>query len=175
MSHQEQPQTDAGEAPLQDHEELSLLLEDARSKADEHWNQCLRLSAEMDNLRKRGARDVETAHKFALEGFVRALLPVKDSLELGLASAGDDAAAAKLREGTELTLKMFAQTLEKFGVSEINPVGERFNPDYHQAMTTQESRDQAPDTVLSVYQKGYLLNERLVRPALVVVARAGQT
>jgi len=156
------------------HEELTLLLEDARSKADEHWNQLLRLQAEMDNLRKRAARDLESAHKFALDRFVADLLPVKDSLELGLAAVQDspEGALLKLREGTELTLKMFSQVLERFGVREINPQGEPFNPDFHQAMTLQPSSQVAPNTVMNVFQKGYVLNDRLVRPAMVVVSAA---
>ena len=156
------------------HEELTLLLEDARSKADEHWNQVLRLQAEMDNLRKRAARDLESAHKFALDRFVADLLPVKDSLELGLAAVQEstEPSSLKLREGTELTLKMLGQVLEKFGVREINPQGEPFNPDFHQAMTLQPSSQVAPNTVMNVFQKGYVLNDRLVRPAMVVVSAA---
>ncbi len=156
------------------HEELTLLLEDARSKADDHWNQVLRLQAEMDNLRKRAARDLESAHKFALDRFVADLLPVKDSLELGLAAAQDtsEGAVQKLREGTELTLKLLTQVLEKFGVREINPQGEPFNPEFHQAMTLQPSSKVPPNTVMNVFQKGYVLNERLVRPAMVVVSAA---
>ena len=162
--------TAASSAP----EDLTLLLEDARNKADEHWNQVLRLQAEMDNLRKRGVRDLENAHKFALDRFVADLLPVKDSLELGLAAAQDsgDLAVQKLREGTELTLKMLTQVLEKFGVREINPLGEPFDPEFHQAMTLQPSAKVPPNTVMNVFQKGYALNERLVRPAMVVVSAA---
>jgi molecular chaperone GrpE len=156
------------------HEELTLLLEDARNKADEHWSQVLRLQADMENLRKRSARDLESAHKFALDRFVADLLPVKDSLELGLAAAQDNSIGAvqKLREGTELTLKMLTQVLEKFGVRELNPQGEPFNPEFHQAMTLQPSSKVPPNTVMNVFQKGYVLNERLVRPAMVVVSAA---
>jgi len=155
-----------------DDQALQLQLEDARNKADEHWNQVLRLQAELENGRRRAERDVENAHKYALERFTQDLLPVKDSLELGLAAAGDDPAVAKLREGTELTLKMLSQALEKYGIKEVNPLGQPFNPELHQAMSMQESAEQAPNTVLAVLQKGYTLNERLVRPALVVVAKA---
>lgn len=164
------------EAPPTNPEELTLLLEDARSKADEHWNQVLRMQAELENQRKRATRDLENAHKYALDRFVADLLPVKDSLELGLAAAadGNDNAIAKLREGTELTLKMLAQVLEKFGVREINPVGEVFNPEFHQAMTMQPAAHTPPNTVLNVFQKGYTLNERLVRPAMVVVSAADE-
>jgi len=109
-------------------EELQLLLEDARSKVDDHWNQILRLQAELENVRKRNQRELENAHKYALEKFVRELLPVKDSLEMGLSAAGEEEgeSAAKLREGMELTLKMLQAVLEKFGVKEIDPVGQPF-------------------------------------------------
>ncbi len=169
-----QPEVEAEQgAPLADAQELHLLLEDARNKADEHWNQVLRLQAEMDNARRRAERDVENAHKYALDRFAQDLLPVKDSLELGLAAAtGDDEAVAKLREGTELTLKMLTQAMEKYGIKEVNPVGQPFNPDLHQAMSMLESPDKPANTVLAVMQKGYTLNERLVRPALVVVSKA---
>ena len=154
--------------------EVTALLEDARNKADEHWNLYLRTQAEMDNLRKRAEKDLENAHKYALEKFSLELLPVKDSLELGLAAVEEnkDEAVAKLREGIELTLKMLGSALEKFGIVEINPVGEAFNPEQHQAMTMQESSEAKPNSVLTVMQKGYSLNERVIRPALVVVAKA---
>lgn len=162
------------EAPS--HEELTLLLEDARAKADEHWDQVLRTNAELENLRRRARQDVENAHKYALEKFARELLPVKDSLEMGLAAAegeSDPAEAVKqLREGTELTLKMLNAAMEKAGITEINPVGEAFDPELHQAMSMQESEEYAPNTVMAVMQKGYRLHDRLIRPAMVVVAKA---
>lgn len=154
-------------------EDLQPLLEDARNKADEHWNQLLRIQAELENTRRRAERDVENAHKFGLEKFAQELLPVKDSLELGLAAAsGDEENITQLREGTELTLKMLSGVMEKFGITEVNPEGEPFNPELHQAMTMQESAEHQPNTVMMVMQKGYLLNERLVRPAMVVVSKA---
>jgi len=147
----------------------------AEAKAQEHWDQVLRARAEMDNLRRRAERDVENAHKYALERFAQELLPVRDSLELGLAAAegaeGADA-AEKLREGTEMTLKLLTGAMEKFGIREVNPVNEPFNPDFHQAMAMQESAQAEPNTVLNVMQKGYTLNERLMRPAMVVVSKA---
>lgn len=154
-------------------EEITKLLEDARSKADEHWDNLLRLRAEMDNLGKRHARDLENAHKFALDNFVRELLQVWDSLELGYSAALDDQAdVAKLREGTELTLKLFGDVMRKFGVERIDPVGEPFNPEFHQAMTVQPRDDMEPNHVASVIQKGVSLNGRLVRPAMVIVSQA---
>ena len=157
----------------QDPEELHALLTDARSKADQHWDQCLRLQADMENLRKRNERDLANAHKFALEKFANALLPVKDSLEMGLLAAVENADVAKLVEGSELTLKMFTSAMEKFNINEISPLNERFNPEYHEAMSMQERDDVAPNTVVTVVQKGYTLNDRLIRPAMVIVSRGG--
>lgn len=169
----------AEEQPLQDasrNEELTLLLEDARAKADEHYSQLLRLQAELENVRKRTARDLENAHKFALEKFMVELLPVRDSLELGLAAAvdGERVDPEKLKEGVELTLKMFADAMAKFGAQPVDPQGQRFNPELHQAMSMQQAPDQAPNTVLTVVQKGYQLNGRLIRPALVIVSSGGR-
>jgi molecular chaperone GrpE len=160
------------------HEELTLLLEDARNKADEHWDQLLRVKADMENIRRRAKQDVENAHKFALEKFALELLPVRDSLEMGLAAAdaGDsNEASARLKEGTELTLKMLIAAMEKFGIEAINPGGETFDPALHQAMSMQESADHKPNTVMAVMQKGYQLNERLIRPAMVVVSKAASS
>jgi molecular chaperone GrpE len=154
-------------------EELVLLLEDARSKADEHRDMALRARAEMENLRKRQAKELENAHKFALERFVAELLPVRDSMELGLDAAQDDAAdVARLREGSELTLKLLSDVMEKFSVTQVDPDGEPFNPELHQAMSMQPRDDVPPNTVVTVVQKGYQLNGRLVRPAMVIVSQA---
>lgn len=155
-------------------EELSAELDQARAKADENWDQLLRARAELENLRRRQAAELEKAHKFALDGFVRELLQVQDSLELGSAAAQDPAADLdKLREGTALTLKLLGDVLGKFGVESVDPQGEPFNPELHQAMTMQSAPGVAPNTVVAVMQKGYTLNGRLVRPALVMVSSAG--
>jgi molecular chaperone GrpE len=154
-------------------EELTLLLEDARAKADSHWDQLVRTQAQMDNLRKRHERDLENAHKFALERFVNELLPVRDSLEMGLVAAGEESSTIDhLREGTELTLKLFSDVMDKFNVEQINPEGEPFNPELHQAMSMMPRADVPPNTVVLVVQKGYTLNGRLVRPAMVMVSQA---
>ncbi|HEB94239.1 MAG TPA: nucleotide exchange factor GrpE [Gammaproteobacteria bacterium] len=167
---------DTASADVPSHGELILLLEDARSKADEHWDQVLRSNAELENLRRRAKQDVENAHRYALEKFTQELLPVKDSLEMGLAAASGETDAAEaikqLREGTELTLKMLSAAMEKSGIKEIDPAGDTFNPEQHQAMSMQESEEYAPNTVMAVMQKGYQLNERLIRPAMVVVSKA---
>ena len=171
-------ETKSGEKPPEDEageprEDLTKLLEDARAKADEHWDQLLRSHAEMENLKRRHARDLENAHKFALDSFVRELLQVWDSLELGHSAALEQTAdVEKLREGTELTLKLFGDVMAKFNVAQIDPAGKPFNPDFHQAMSMQQRGDMPPNHVVTVVQKGYTLNGRLVRPALVIVSRA---
>lgn len=155
-------------------EDLSRLLEMAQKKADEHYEQMMRAHAEMDNLKRRHAQEIEKAHKFALDKFVNELLAVWDSLELGHAAALHETAdVEKLREGTELTLKMLTDVMNKFGVEQHNPEGEAFNPEFHQAMSMQPRDDVPPNTVIAVVQKGYSLNGRLVRPAMVMVSQAG--
>jgi len=127
--------------------------------------------ADMQNLRRRAERDVENAHKFALEKFVAELLPVVDNLERALASAKGDSEANKgVIEGVELTLKSLLDVLRRFNVEVVDPAGEPFNPERHEAMAMVPNPDAAPNTIIEVFQKGYLLNDRLVRPAMVVVA-----
>jgi molecular chaperone GrpE len=161
------------DADQQTDEDIHLLLEDARNKADEHWNELLRVQAELENLRKRNARDVENAHKFGMEKFIQEMLPVWDSQAMAVEAGKDDNInLEKLREGMELTLKMMNQAMEKFNLEEINPLGETFNPEFHQAMSTVPSEDKPNNTVINVFQKGYILNGRLIRPAMVVVAKS---
>ena len=157
------------------HEEFEGLqreLDQALAKADEHWKLYLGAHAEMENLRKRAEREVQNAHKFALERFFGELLPVRDSLELGLAAASDAVDIAKLREGVELTLKQLTTAMEKFGAREVNPLGAKFDPGQQEAMAMLPTDQAEPNTVVQVVQKGYLLNERLIRPAKVIVAQA---
>ena len=149
--------------------DTDAVIAELQAKADENWDRYLRAAAEMDNIRKRATRDVEHARKFALEGFGRELLAVRDSLEMGLdAAASADADA--LREGSEATLKLLAGTLERFGIAQVDPEGEPFDPELHEAISMQPSADVEPGSVLTVVQKGYTLNGRLLRPAMVVVA-----
>lgn len=132
----------------------------------------LRARADSENIRRRAERDVENAHKFGQEKFASALLPVLDSLELGLSAAQDDQVdIASVREGLELTLKMFAQAAEKFALEPVDPVGGMFDPEFHQAISMQDSDASASGTVLTVVQKGYLLHGRVIRPAMVIVAK----
>lgn len=161
---QKEPEDKTGEAPPPEPDEV---IAELKAKADENWDRYLRSAAELENVRKRAARDVENAHKFALERFSRDLLAVRDSLEMGLAA--DSADADSLREGSSATLKMLTATLERFGIEEIDPLGEPFDPEFHEAMTMQPAPDAEPGSVLTVVQKGYALNGRLLRPARVVV------
>lgn len=169
------PADEAETEILVDREEFTALqrdLDQALAKADEHWKLYLGAHAEMENLRKRTERDVQNAHKFALERFFGELLPVRDSLEMGLAAANGTVDIAQLREGVELTLRQLAAAMEKFGAREINPAGVKFNPAEHEAMAMLPTDQAEPNTVMQVVQKGYLLNERLIRPAKVIVAQA---
>jgi len=156
-------------------EELMERLDQAEKKATDNWDQLLRTKAEMDNIRRRTQKDLENAHKFALEKFITELLGVKDSLEMGVsASQQENVTVESLREGSEMTLTMLAGLFEKFNVVEVNPEGEKFNPDHHQAMSMQPNAELEPNTVMAVMQKGYLLNDRLVRPAMVMVSKAAE-
>jgi len=144
-------------------------LAEAEAKAHENWERYLRAAAEVENIRKRAARDVENAHKFALERFGRELLAVKDGLEMALA-ASDNASAESLLEGNRATLKLLGTTMERFGIAVVDPEGEPFNPEFHEAISVQPSDDLEPGSVVTVAQKGYTLNGRLLRPAMVIVA-----
>ena len=144
-------------------------LRQAERAAQEHHDAWLRAKADADNIRKRAQLEISSAHKFALENFAGDLLPVKDSLEAALAS--DSATAESMRSGVELTLKQLAAVFDRFHITEVNPLGEKFDPHRHQAIST-EASDGEPNTVVRVLQKGYLLHERVLRPALVIVARA---
>ncbi len=139
-------------------------------------DQMLRTQAEMQNVRRRSEIDVEKARKFALERFVKELLPVADSLEKAVESTeGQESSGelvASIREGVEMTLDLFLKSLAKFNVEQLNPVGEPFDPQQHEAMSMVPAPDAEPNSVVSVVQKGYLLNGRVVRPAMVVVAKA---
>lgn len=155
-------------------EELSLeqQLIDAQKTIKDYWDQVMRLRAEMENNRKRAERDVENAHKYALRGFFENLLPIIDSMEMGQIAAGaENATLESIREGTEMTMTMFVQALEKHGLEQINPIGEKFDPERHQAISMVEDANAESNSVIEVMQNGFLLNERLIRPAMVVVAK----
>lgn len=151
---------------------LEEQLAQAQDTIKDYWDQMMRLRAEIENNRKRAERDVENAHKFAIKSFVEHLLPVVDSIEMGQnAAEAENATLDSIREGNAMTVNMFIQVLERHGLEQINPVGETFDPEKHQAMTMVEMEGAESNTVIEVMQKGYSLNDRLVRPAMVVVAK----
>lgn len=153
--------------------QLQKELEQANQKAQENWDKVLRIQAEMENLKRRTQKDLDDARKYAIERFAKELITVVDSLELGLqAITGDNPEVQKFREGSELTLKQFEAAFAKVNIEAVNPLGQPFNPEHHQAMAMQPSAEVVPNSVLTVFQKGYLLNGRLLRPAMVIVAKA---
>lgn len=147
---------------------LQQELEASQAKAKEHWEMYLRGQAEADNQRRRYEKQVEDTHKFAVQRFAEALLPVADSLEMGLQAQGD---ADSLRQGMELTLKQFESVMEKFKMEAVNPLGQPFNPEQHQAVGMQPHPDYDNNTVSLVMQKGYTLSGRTIRPAMVMVSK----
>lgn len=147
---------------------LEEKLKKAEQDAAEHHDAWLRARAEADNVRKRAQVEVTNAHKFAIENFASELLSVKDSLEAALSA--QNASVESMKSGVELTLKQLVTVFERFKVAEINPQGQKFDPHRHQAIGTVEAEAE-PNTVVQVLQKGYLLNERVIRPALVMVAK----
>jgi molecular chaperone GrpE len=149
-----------------------MMLEDARNKADEHWNELLRARADIENMRRRHSRDLENAHKHALDKFVNELLPIVDSLELGInASKTEQATLDTVREGMDMTMKMLLGNIGKLGLEQISPEGEAFNPEMHQAVSMQPAEGVESNQVISVMQKGYSFNGRVIRPAMVVVSQ----
>ena len=153
-------------------EPVEMQLEKAQATIKDYWDQMMRLRAEIENNRKRAERDIENAHKYAFKNIVEKLFPVIDSMEMGqTAAAADNATLESIREGTTLTMNMLVQVLVKNGLEHIDPLGEVFDPERHQAISMVDAKDAKSNTVVEVMQKGFLLNERLVRPAMVVVAR----
>lgn len=153
-------------------ESLSEQIEALKTSAADSLDKAIRAHAELDNVRKRATRDIENAHKYALDKFINELLPVLDSMELGINAADNVEDVSSLREGMDLTMKMFCSSLEKSGVSPVDPQkGDKFNPDLHEAVTMQEVDDAESGTVVVILQKGYELNGRLIRPAKVIVAK----
>ena len=158
-----EPQVEPGLAELE--QKLAAALAEAE-KLREDW---LRAKAETENVRRRGAEDVTKAHRFGVEGFAGALLAVKDSLDAALTV--ENTSIESFKEGVEITARQLDSVFEKFAIKAVNPVGEKFDPHRHQAISQVES-DQEPNTVVAVLQKGYLLHDRVLRPALVTVAKA---
>ena len=180
MQEKEQDVSSAGAAETQQEAKpgvetmpsLAEMLKTSELAAQEHHDAWLRAKADAENIRKRAQTDIASAHKYAIENFSTELLAVKDSLEAALAA--ENATAESLKSGVELTLKQLVAAFGKFNVVEINPMGDKFDPHKHQAITMVES-DAAPNTVVNVLQKGYQLHDRIIRPALVMVAKAKES
>jgi molecular chaperone GrpE len=158
------------------YQKLEDMLTEAEKRTDEYKGKYLRLIADVDNMRRRAEKDIANAHSYALENFLTKLLPIIDSLERSLitktaVNPADNEILNNMHLGIELTLKMFLEVLEKHGVTQLDPIGQSFNPDQHTAMLTREDANAKPNTVLEVMQKGYILKGRLLRPAMVVVAK----
>lgn len=150
-------------------------LEAEEKKSSDNYELALRTKAESDNIKRRVENDVANARKFGVEKFVTEMLPVMDSLQMGITALADENITVdKFREGSEMTIKVFMSALDKFGVKEVNPEGEKFKPEFHQAMSMQEKDDVEPNTILTVFQKGYTLHGRLMRPAMVIVSKAAK-
>jgi molecular chaperone GrpE len=161
---------EANASASNEEESIERQLERTQETVKDYWDQIMRLKAEMENNRKRAVRDIENAHKFALKNFTEALLPVIDSMDMGQqAAAAENASLKSIVEGTNMTETMFVQVLEKHGLKRLNPVGEKF--DQHQAISMIEDENVKSDHVINVMQKGFSLNDRLVRPAMVIVAK----
>jgi molecular chaperone GrpE len=151
--------------------ELEAKLAAAEAKTNENWNLALLARADLENFRRRAEKDIANAHKYGLEKIIKELLPVVDSLELSFGSFNDEAVPQAIRAGIQLTLDMLLKVLGKAGVEQVDPLGKEFNPELHQAMSTKEDPNVQNNIVLQVMQKGYILNGRLLRPALVVVTK----
>lgn len=162
---QAEEETQEGEPSV---EELREQVAALQEKADENWNTVLRMKADAENQRRRSEKQVEDAHKYAVQKFVEELLPIADSMEMGMAAEGD---VEQIKEGVALTKKMFDTAMDKFGLEVVDPLGEKFDPELHQAMAMQPSDEYEDGQVSAVMQKGYTLNGRLVRPAMVMVAK----
>jgi len=166
----------AGQTPGQDTPDTvgtaDTELAAAQAQLQEAREAQLRALAEMENVRKRAQRDVEAAHRFAVERFAADMIEVRDTLELGLAAAGAAPEAAKFVEGSVATLRMVDKAFERAGIAVLDPVGQNFNPEFHEAIMAQPAADHPVGSVMAVVQKGFTLNGRLLRPARVVIARS---
>ncbi|HET9693420.1 MAG TPA: nucleotide exchange factor GrpE [Steroidobacteraceae bacterium] len=171
------PVADAGPetSPQTEAERLAAELAAAQVQLTEARDAQLRAYAEMENVRKRAQRDVEAAHRYAVERFAADMIEVRDTLELGIAAAGTAPEAAGFVEGMQATLRLVDKAFEKAGITVVDPLGQPFNPEFHEAMVTQPTAEHAPGSVMAVIQKGFTLNGRLLRAARVVIARAPDT
>ncbi len=157
----------------EDDPQLQKDLEELRVESDKSKEQMLRAMAELENMRRIAQRDISNAHKYSIEKMAKELLPAMDSLEQGIEAAKTaDEAVVPMKEGMELTYKMLIEALQKFKIKQLDPIGEAFDPEYHEAMSMQESAEHKPNEIMLVVQKGYLLHDRVIRPARVIVAKA---
>lgn len=155
------------------YQELQAKLTEAEEKAAQYWDRAVRTQAEIENIQRRAERDLANAHKYAIEKFTLELLPIVDTFERAVNThESEESGSGTLLDGTKMTLNMIYAAFEKFGIQQVNPEKQPFNPELHQAVSTQADSDVKPGTVIAVLQKGYLLNNRLIRPALVVVSKA---
>jgi len=161
---------EAVEAEAEEEVELSEL-EILQKKHDEHYDGLLRAKAEVENIKKRSAKEVENAYKYSIESILQEIIPIYDSLSLSCKLSSDETTKDQLEEGNKLLLSMFKQILEKNNIQEINPEGEAFNPEHHQAISTIEDKEKKNDDIAEVVQKGYVLNGRVIKPALVIVIK----
>ena len=176
-ANEKDPEAGTGTATEADSEllDLQVTLGEAEQELSEHRDAMLRMQAEMENLRKRLIRELERSRKFALERLMRDLLPVHDSLERGLETDNGAATVEAMKEGKALIMKMLNKALENHGLQVVDPLGEPFNPEMHEAMTMQYSGEHAENMVMEVLQKGFRLHDRLLRPAMVVVSKGPET
>lgn len=166
----EEESTEVLELDHPGYRELEEKLTLAEKKAHENWEKATRAMAELENIRRRAEKDVVNAHKFGVEKFVNGLLPVLDSLEQAIQLA-DKEQNSSMYEGLDLTIKLFLDVLTKNGVEQINPLGDVFNPDLHEAMSMQDVEEAKSNTIITVFQKGYKLHDRVIRAAKVVVVK----
>ncbi len=153
-------------------QELKTQLLDAQKSAKDNWEQLLRTRAEIENIKRRSIKDIENAHKYAIENFAKELLVIADSMAIGFKSAKqDNASLTTIIDGMDMITKSFNNTLNKFGIQEINPKNESFNPEYHEAITMIESDSVDSQMVVEVMQTGFMINNRLLRPAMVIIAK----
>ena len=172
QAHLEDVVPEAADTAGETEESVEAQLEKAQQTIKDYWDQMMRLRAEIENNRKRAERDLENAHKYALKNFVENLLPIIDSMEMGqTAASADNATLESIREGSALTMNMFMQVMQKNGLEQIDPLGEKFDPEKHQAISMIEAEGVESNAIIEVMQKGFMLNDRLVRPAMVVVAK----
>ncbi|OGV43992.1 MAG: nucleotide exchange factor GrpE [Legionellales bacterium RIFCSPHIGHO2_12_FULL_42_9] len=166
-----QDSENAGSLPHPSYEELETQLTLAEQQSHENWDKMTRAVAELENVRRRAQREVEQAHKYSVEKLLASLLPILDSLEQASQLAAKEVVHASMLDGLDLTIKLFLEALNKHGVQQLDPLGELFNPQEHEAMSMQELADAVPNSIVTVFQKGYRLNDRVIRHARVIVAK----